>query len=332
MLAAGHRERLASGRPDAEDAPPPGGYSHAVPRLAALPRSAAFLVISLVYLLAALAAWLVLHQLPAGTTLGGQLAAASLAGSLAVFAGSVALDNSSAFDAYWSVAPMATMPWLLARAPAPGARAWLATALVMAWGARLTWNWARQWRGLGHEDFRYVDIRQKTGLAYWPVSLLGIHLFPAILVWAGSLPLIPATQASRPLGLLDAAGALIAASAILLEAVADQQLRDFVVSPQPAGAICDQGLWSWSRHPNYLGEILFWWGLLLLGLSAEPTAWHLAAGAVAITLLFNVVSIPLHETRMAGRRPGFGAHRRRVSRLLLWPPRGGPGVAASPGQ
>ena len=293
-----------------------------MPRLTQAPRSVALLVIVGVYVVAVAAAVAAVAALPPGTSLAWQLGAASLAGTVATFACSVALDNSSAFDPYWSVAPMVTVPWLLALAQAPGPRAWLAALLVEAWGARLTYNWVRQWRGMGHEDFRYVDQRRTAGRAYWVVSFLGIHLFPAVLVWLGSLALLPAMLSRAPLGPVDALGVAVTLGGTLVEATADRQLSDFVRSPHEPGAICTRGLWAWSRHPNYLGEMLFWWGLALLALGAEPGVWRHLGGALAISALFNLVSIPLMERRMAKRRPLFRAHQRRVSRVLPWPPRG----------
>ncbi len=217
---------------------------------------------------------------------------------------------------------MATVAWLVARTHHGDARAWLVALVVWAWGARLTWNWIRQWRGPEHEDFRYVDLRRQSGSAYWLVSLFGIHLFPAVLVWLGSFSIVVAMTRPAALGALDIAGVVVAAGATLIEAVADRQLRAFVTSPREPGAICERGLWSWSRHPNYFGELMFWWGLFLLALGADRHALWCMAGPVAITLLFNVVSIPMMEKHLAGSRPGFSAHRKRVSRLLPRPPGG----------
>ena len=291
-----------------------------MPRLSSVPRPLALGIVALVYALALGAAALVLRGLPHDTGLIWQLGAASLAGTLAVFFCSVALDNSSAFDPYWSVAPIASVAWLLGKAPELAPRTWLVTLLVLAWGVRLTWNWIRQWRGFEHEDFRYVNLRRQTGGAYWLVSLLGIHLFPALLVWLGSLSIVVALTHPAPLGALALVGAAVAAGATLIEAVADRQLRAFVTSPHDPGAICARGLWAWSRHPNYFGELMFWWGLYLLAPGAAPDAWWCAAGPVAITLLFNVVSVPMIEKHMAAKRPAFAAHRKRVSRLVPWPP------------
>lgn len=292
-----------------------------MPRLTHLSRSSAIAVMGAVYVVATLAAWLAVVASPAGTSEGVALGAASLAGTTAVFACSVLLDNSSAFDAYWSVAPMVTVPWLVARHGELGPRALLVTALVEIWGARLTWNWIRQWRGMDHEDFRYVDQRKKAGRAYWVVSFLGIHLFPAVLVYLGSLALLPALSSSRPLGALDALGALVGFGGTLVEATADRQLREFVTSPHDPAEICTRGLWAWSRHPNYLGEMMLWWGLAFFALGAAPGELRWAGGALAITLLFNVVSIPLMERRMLRRRPQFRDHQRRVSRILPLPPK-----------
>src|SRR5262249_27767303 len=147
-----------------------------------------------------------------------------------VFAASVIVDNSSVYDPYWSVAPMVIAPWLAAHAApgVPAARQIVVVALVTAWGARLTWNWARGWPGLAHEDWRYVEIRGPPGRAYWPVSFIGIHLMPTVWVYLGSLSLIPAlASGTRPLGALDLAAAAVTAGAIAIEAIADQQLRAF---------------------------------------------------------------------------------------------------------
>src|SRR5262249_42945026 len=140
-------------------------------------------------------------------------------------------------------------------------------------GARLTWNWVRGWSGLGHEDWRYVDLRGKTGAAYWLVSALGLHLMPTVTVLAGLLSLQPALGGTAPLGPLDLVALLVTAGAVLLEGVADQQLRAFRLSSPAAGTILSTGVWRWSRHPNYVGEIGFWWGLFLFGLAGGGFVW-----------------------------------------------------------
>lgn len=246
--------------------------------------------------------------------------AADVAATLVVFAFSVALDNSSMYDPYWSVAPIPIGVYF-ALQPAPSSRAVLALVLVTVWGARLTHNFLRGWQGLGHEDWRYVLIRQKTGRAYWLVSLLGIHLFPTLMVFAGCLPLYAAFASdARPLNALDLLACLITALAIAIEALADAQLRRFRLrDDRSPDEVMDQGLWARSRHPNYFGEMLFWWGLFVFALAAGPGNVWTGSGALAITVMFHVVSLRLLETRMIERRPAYAE---RVRHLPAFVPYG----------
>ena len=146
----------------------------------------------------------------------------------------------------------------------------LVFALVLAWAVRLTWNWARGWQGLGHEDWRYLRLQEQTGRAYWLVSFTGIHLMPTFWVFAGCLSLYPAlAAATRPFGVLDAIAALVMAGSIWIEKRADDELRRFRAEGHGPQAILKTGLWAWSRHPNYFGEMGFWWGLWLFGARGE---------------------------------------------------------------
>jgi steroid 5-alpha reductase family enzyme len=265
------------------------------------------------------AGWLVRAQHPIVIAL-----VADVAATVVVFAFSRRFDNSSLYDPYWSVAPPVIALWFTLvpmSGPAPIARQVVVNALVLAWGIRLTHNWYRQWRGLDHEDWRYVDLRRKHGRRYWLVSFAGIHFFPTVLTFLGSLSLYPALAAGTALfGWLDGVALVVTAGAIWIEGAADNQLRNFIRTGPAPGTIMDRGIWAYSRHPNYFGEIAFWWGLWLFGLSAAPDFWWTVVGPLAITLLFVFISIPMIERRMAERRPGFDAHQRRVSMLIPWPP------------
>jgi steroid 5-alpha reductase family enzyme len=251
--------------------------------------------------------------------------AADVAATVAVFAFSVSFDNSSFYDAYWSVAPPLIGLYFVAVAhpTADPTRQLLVLALVCWWAVRLTYNWARGWTGLRHEDWRYVDLRRSTGRAYWLVSFAGLHAMPTIQVFLGCLSLYPAVVVgSRPLGVLDGLALLVTAGAIALEARADKELLRFRRARPPADAILASGVWAWSRHPNYFGEMAFWWGLWLFGVAAAPAYWWTVVGPLAIALMFRFASLPLIETRMLQRRPAFAEHQRRVSMVIPWPPRG----------
>jgi steroid 5-alpha reductase family enzyme len=248
-------------------------------------------------------------------------AIADVVATLVVFAFSVVHDNSSLYDPYWSVAPIPIAAYWASSAPA-GLRAILVLVLVAVWGVRLTANWVARWRGLEDEDFRYVEIRARTGRLYWPASLVSIHLLPTAWVFLGLLAAWPALgSAGRPPGVLDVVALGMTAAGIAIEAIADRQLRRFLRSRDDPSVVLQTGLWRLSRHPNYFGEITFWWGLWLFGVAADPGwAWSVV-GPVSITLLFVGVSIPWMDRRMLSRHPAW-AGRMATSALVPWPRRG----------
>lgn len=248
---------------------------------------------------------------------------ADVAATLVIFAFARYFRNASFYDAYWSLAPIAIAAfWLMTAAAAiDSCRPWIVIALVTTWGVRLTYNWVRGWRGLSHEDWRYAGMRAKHGRRFWLVELLGIEMMPTIVVFLGCLSLYPAlADAANTWGALDCAAATIAAAAILIETVSDEQLRRFVKTAQP-GQIMDRGLWRYSRHPNYLGEVMFWWGLYLFALAANPSYWWAVAGPIAITILFVFVSIPMMDRRNLERRPGYAGHMERTFAIIPWLPK-----------
>jgi steroid 5-alpha reductase family enzyme len=249
---------------------------------------------------------------------------ADLVATFVVFGFSMALANSSLYDAYWSVVPpVIGLYWAsaLTGSEAVPARQALVLLLVCTWGVRLTWNWWRGWPGLHHEDWRYVELRENANAPYWLISLTGIHYFPTLQVFLACLPLYAALAiGSRPLGVLDAIAALVTAGAIALETIADEQLREFNRTKKQ-GEICTRGLWAWMRHPNYLGEILFWWGLWLFGVAAAPSWYWSVIGPLAITAMFLFASIPMLDRRNLALRPGYAEVMKTVPALVPRRPR-----------
>jgi steroid 5-alpha reductase family enzyme len=286
-------------------------------------RTRAFLWITVAYLTALVAALVtgiaLRHRHPIEIAF-----AADVAATIVVFGFSYVFDNSSFYDAYWSVIPPAIAVYFIAAA-APEAvdlRQALVLLAVSLWAVRLTWNWARGWTGLHHEDWRYVDLRASQGRLYWIVSFFGLHFFPTLTVFLGCLPLwLALGEGARPLGLLDAAGAACALGGTALEFFADNQLRRFKLAGPPPGSTFEGGLWAWSRHPNYLGEILLWIGLALFGAAASGFVWWGWIGAAAMVLMFRFASLPMIEKRMLARRPDYEERQRRVSLLIPWPPK-----------
>jgi steroid 5-alpha reductase family enzyme len=249
---------------------------------------------------------------------------ADLVATLVIFALSMIVANSSLYDPYWSVIPPVVA--IAFAGVAPGglsggahARQVVVIALVALWAIRLTANWGIGWSGLGHEDWRYVGIREglPRGVPWWLASFTGIQLMPTVVVFAGMLSLWPALGVGRNgFGVLDVVATIVTAAAIGLETQADRQLHAFTRDPAHRGQSMDQGFWSWSRHPNYLGEITFWWGLWLFGLAAAPSWWWTVVGPVAMVVLFEAASIPMMESRSLERRPAYADYQARVARLL----------------
>lgn len=250
--------------------------------------------------------------------------AADLAATLVVFAFSRAYRNSSFYDPYWSVIPPLLAAWWMWTHPGSESdpRSLLVMVLVWLWAIRLTANWSIHWGGLTHEDWRYPLVRARAGKAAFWADLFGIHLFPTLQVFLGCLPIYAVmSRGQAPLGWLDALAFIVTLGAIAIETLADLQLHAFIARKQP-GAFIQSGLWSWSRHPNYFGELAFWWGLMLFGLAAAPDQWWwIVPGALAMTAMFVFASIPLMDQRSLERRPAYREHMQRVSMLVPLPPR-----------
>ena len=139
------------------------------------------------------------------------------------------------------------------------------------------------------------------------------------MVLVGCLALEPALTSPTPFGVLDVVAIGVTLAAIVLEAVADVQLVDFKARNTDPQAFLATGVWRWSRHPNYLGEIGFWVGLWMFGIIADPWAGWTIFGPVAMVALFAGYSIPAMDARMEAKRPGYAEYRKSVPALLPLP-------------
>lgn len=286
-------------------------------------RVASLLRVALAYVVAIAVglAWLVWGPDTAHLWLDGLIA--DLIATLVIFGFSRAYGNSSVYDAYWSVIPplLAFYWWVAADAGVNDVRWWLMMTVLVAWAVRLTANWVRTFPGMHHEDWRYPLVRGRAGRFGIAADLLGIHVFPTLQVFAGLIPVyVVATRAGEPLGPLDIVAFVVGIAALALETVADLQMHRFLATAAP-GQVMQSGVWSWSRHPNYVGECGIWLSMGLFGLAAWPAAWWVLAGFATMLAMFLTVSIPMMERRSLERRPQYGEVIRRVSLFLPRPPR-----------
>jgi len=242
--------------------------------------------------------------------------AADIIATLLVFAGSYLYNNTSVYDPFWSVIPpVIAAIWLFS--PLRPFYLWhyIVFVFVFFWGIRLTLNWAAGWGGPSHEDWRYKMFRERLPRYYWIISLTGLHLFPTIMVFLGCIPLYYIFNHSFHNHWLNIIAATITFLSILLETIADRQKYLFKKTAKPQD-ICNRGIWRYSRHPNYLGEIGFWWGLGIFGIAASPGSWWLLTGAIMITVMFAGVSIPLMENRLLCTKPDYATYKKNTRVLV----------------
>jgi steroid 5-alpha reductase family enzyme len=241
--------------------------------------------------------------------------AADVAATVFLYLMSLPLGNASVYDPYWSVAPIVILPLFMREFGVWNAGTIALLLLVTYWGIRLTANWAYTFHGYDHQDWRYTMLREKTGAIYPLVSLLGIMLFPTLVVYLCLLPALHYSQTGG-VNLLTLLGFALCLSAATLQLVADIQLHRFQERTVNRGEIIRSGVWRHARHPNYLGEILMWWGVYAVLLSVRLDLWLLGVGALVNTLMFLFISIPMAETRMAGYKEGFDRYVKETNRLL----------------
>lgn len=250
---------------------------------------------------------------------------ADIVATIVIFIISTILKNTSLYDPYWSLAPLLIALYYLLfplTSSITNYRFIIVFLLVFTWSIRLTFNWLRQWRGLKHEDWRYTMYREKKGKTFWLTNLIGLHLMPTLQVYLGSMSLYPALSLRiKPIWIVDIVAIFITVTAILIESIADQQLYNFIKIRESHEENITTGLWKYSRHPNYFGEILFWWGLYIFALASDVSYYWVIIGPISITILFNILSIPIMERRNLKRKPDYAIYQKYVSKLIPWFPK-----------
>jgi steroid 5-alpha reductase family enzyme len=230
--------------------------------------------------------------------------------------------NNSVADIAWGggFILMALINLLLS--PAIGWRQAAVTLLVLVWGSRLVLHIARRNRGKP-EDFRYRKMRELWGEKAPLRSLTHVFLLQGILMLLVGLPIILINRSVPPETWLDAAGFLIAAAGLVVEIVADHQLHRFIrYHKSEDNPIMIRGLWRYSRHPNYFGEAVIWWGLFLMAVNVQA-GWAAVASPILMTCLLRFVSgVPLLEKRYQTIEP-YRNYSRRTSIFVPWFPKKG---------
>lgn len=232
---------------------------------------------------------------------------------------SLPLKNASIVDMWWGPSfVLAGLVYVQMRgAAAPRAVAVL--AVVALWAVRLAWHIGR--RNVGHgEDPRYAAWRTQHGASWWWFSWVKVFALQATVAWIVSWPIGAAMTAAPPFPTIaDVVGLAVALTGLGLEAVADAQLRRFKARA-PRHAVCDTGLWRYSRHPNYFGESVVGWGLWIV--AAGAGGWATIVSPILMTwLLLRVSGVTLLEQGLSSSKPGYAEYVRRTSAFVPRPPR-----------
>ena len=234
---------------------------------------------------------------------------------------SLILKDASIADIFWGLG-FVLIAWMtFFRAEGYFFRKLLIALLVSIWGLRLAIYIGLRNRGKG-EDRRYQTWRNQYGKNYWWVSLFTVFGLQGLLLWAISLVVQAGQLASKPaeLGWLEGVGFLIWAIGFVFEATADFQLYRFKADPGNRGKVMDRGLWAYTRHPNYFGESLIWWGLFLIALSTPHGIWTIISPVIITFLLLRVSGVSLLEKTIVEKRPAYRAYKEKTSAFFPWFP------------
>jgi steroid 5-alpha reductase family enzyme len=230
--------------------------------------------------------------------------------------------DASIIDIFWGLG-FVILAWLyfnLSEAETP--RRLLTAVLVTLWGLRLSLYilW-RNW-GTG-EDYRYREMRARNPRSFPWRSLFTVFWLQAVLMWFISLPLLQAEWSTLPTRLiwLDWLGVLFFALGFVFEAVGDWQLARFKADPANSGRVLNRGLWRYTRHPNYFGDAMVWWGFFLIAVATPRSLWTLYSPILMTVLLMKVSGVALLEKRLKDVKPAYRDYVARTNAFIPWFPK-----------
>jgi steroid 5-alpha reductase family enzyme len=276
-------------------------------------RALSFVIVALIYIVSTIGALLIYPLLP--LPWWASLLIVDILATIFVFLFSLLFENASVYDPYWSVQPIVIILAFSIGKQLTILRV-LLLVVVLFWGIRLTANWAYTFGNLTHQDWRYTMLKEKTGRLYPIINFLGIHLVPTLVVYLCCIPIGYAFQNDIKANTWSIIFIGISIFAVILQGTADVQMHKYRRNRKTP--FIREGLWKFSRHPNYLGEILMWWGIGFSVFMIDDRPWLVLTGALANTALFMLVSIPMADKRQS-RKEGFLEYKAETNKLLPLP-------------
>ena len=240
---------------------------------------------------------------------------ADLIATFVIYVFSTVIKNASLYDPYWSVIPPVLLIFAALYYNAFGLTVLLMIAAITLWAIRLTYNWARLWHGFDEMDWRYQAMKERAPKVYFLTNLFGIQLFPTSIVFAQLALGIMVIEQNPKANFMTFIGALMIVLAALIQLIADTQMQNFKTRTQGEKRCMEEGLWKFSRHPNYFGEIMVWWGFYVIYLSVYAFDLMIIS-PIMMTALFLFVSIPWMEKKILKTRPEYKSYQKRVSMLI----------------
>lgn len=230
------------------------------------------------------------------------------------------LADVSIVDAVWGLgfAAIAGATFILTGPPTD--RKTILLALTAVWGVRLAAYLG--WRKYGTpEDYRYRAMRESIGPRFWWVSLFVVFGLQGLIMNIVALPIVAGQLDDSPLGIWTAIGVVLWSIGLVFESVGDWQMARFKSDPANEGKVMDRGLWRYTRHPNYFGDFLVWWGLFFASLGEDPPWWTAIGPALMSYLLLRVSGVTMLERTLKTTKRGYAEYVARTSAFFPWPPR-----------
>ena len=237
--------------------------------------------------------------------------------TLIIFLFSNIHKNSSIYDPFWHVAPIPIVFYIANQSSLSNLEQSLVISSFLFWALRLTYNWFLNWTNLDHEDFRYIDLKNNNRLLAFINDLFGIHLIPTLIVNVSLYPIYVALT-SENLNELVYVGFILIIIAVVIQYISDDQMRKFRKDSNNFGKTMKYGLWKYSRHPNYLGEVSFWFGIYIFALASGSSSLWLLACPIVMLALFVFISCPMMDNRSLKRRQDYKEYMDKTPQLFLW--------------
>lgn len=273
-------------------------------------RLISFITILIIYIIAGVIGVITYNQLKYDWWIN--LLIADVISTIVTFIFSLIFKNASIYDPYWSVQPIVII-YLIALGKQMTIGKILVLLAISYWGIRLTLNWGYTFKGLNHQDWRYTMLHEQTRKFYPIINFIGIHMVPTLIVYACTIPAAYMIIFSNEINIITIIGFIISIGAATLQLISDIQMQKYRKNRN--GNFIRTGLWKYSRHPNYLGEILMWWGIAIMSFSVFNDKIYLLVGALLNTLLFLFVSIPMADKRQS-RKEGFETYKKETRMLF----------------